>query len=155
MELCLGGNPRDQAAWDDLFNKFIECGEDWMKYDLVTKSSSISENSHTGTWALMSRKDSHLFLDYIYVFLFALKHICMWVDLVHLRSWLISMAMMMWCKIWLIAKPRVASMKAILTFLPVRTGYGDYCRCFTKKALVIKISKYTHIAIPQDSSTVH
>lgn len=62
------GGARDQAAWDDLFNKFIECGENWMNSELVTKSTSVREQSHTGTWALMSKKDS------------CLKHIT---DLVH------------------------------------------------------------------------
>ena len=54
------GGARDQAAWDDLFNKFIECGEDWSKSELVCKSVSVREKSQTGTWALMSKKESHL-----------------------------------------------------------------------------------------------
>lgn len=51
------GGARDQAGWDDLFNKFIECGEDWSKSELVCKSVSVREKSQTGTWALMSRKE--------------------------------------------------------------------------------------------------
>ena len=57
------GGARDQAAWDELFNKFIECGEDWTKCDLVTKSVTAHEKAHTGTWALMSKKEIYLKLD--------------------------------------------------------------------------------------------
>ena len=60
MHLGGEGGARDQAAWDNLFNKFVECGEDWTKCDLVSKSVSVHEKSQTGTWALMSKKESHI-----------------------------------------------------------------------------------------------
>ena len=56
---CLGDGTKNQKDFDELFNMFISCGENWLQSDLVMKSVSTAEHSHCGTWSLMSRKDSH------------------------------------------------------------------------------------------------
>ena len=57
--ICTGPT-RDLDGWDNLFNMFVECGEDWMKCDLVTQNKSVREQSRTGSWALMSKVVAHL-----------------------------------------------------------------------------------------------
>ena len=60
MGQSCAGPTRDLDGWDNLFNMFVECGEDWMKCDLVTQNKSVREHSRTGSWALMSKVVAHL-----------------------------------------------------------------------------------------------
>ena len=60
MDQPCAGPIRDLDGWDSLFNMFVECGEDWMKCDLVTQNKSVREQSRMGSWALMSKVVTHL-----------------------------------------------------------------------------------------------
>ena len=54
------GGARDQAAWDELFDEFVACGENWLQSKYVSTHTALHERATTGTWALLSKKEPYL-----------------------------------------------------------------------------------------------
>lgn len=48
---------KDQYEFDKLYDQFVQCGEDWLKSDLVISTTSTREHARTGSWKTMSKAD--------------------------------------------------------------------------------------------------
>ena len=119
---------KDQYEFDKLYDQFVQCGEDWLKSDLVISTTSTREHARTGSWKTMSKAAALLTCTYILNLLFIPCNISHGIFMfMRLRIWWQSTTMPLWLMISWRARPKQGCGCPTQIFQTTRTHHVAYC----------------------------